>query len=443
MENTENIMGTKKVLPLLLTMAVPPTVSMLLQSLYNVVDSIFVARLNQDALTAVSIVYPLQYLILSVSVGFGVGLNSYIARCLGAKKKEETNLAAAHGFIFTLIHCLIFVLIGIFLTKPFMCLFTKDAAVFEYGCQYAYIVICFSFGNFFYIYFEKMMQAAGKMVVSMYLQLLGAAINIILDPVLIFGWLGFPAMGVRGAAVATVAGQIAATGLAVILFFKTNKDFSLSLKGFRFKKKITMEIYAVAVPAGITMSFSSILVGVLNGILSAVSETAVAVFGIYYKLQSFVYMPAFGMLQGMRPIVSYNYGADYKKRMDDSIKYSVYIVGIVMILGTLLFMVFPRQIMMLFNASGDLMALGVQALRIISIGFIVSTIGAVLAGAFEALGRGVPSLSITLTRQLVIILPLSAILSRYMGLPGVWLTFPVAECAGAILAVVLWRRKKI
>lgn len=443
MENTENMMGTRKVLPLLLTMAIPPTVSMLLQSLYNVVDSIFVARLDQDALTAVSIVYPLQYLILSVAVGFGVGLNSYIARCLGAKKKEETDLAAAHGFIFTLIHCFIFILVGLFLTKPFLRIFTNDAAVFDYGCQYSYIVVCLSFGNFFYIYFEKMMQAAGKMVVSMYLQLLGAAINIILDPILIFGWMGFPALGVKGAAIATVAGQIAATLLAVILFFKTNKDFRLSFKGFHFERRIAKEIYAVAVPAGITMSFSSILVGVLNGILSAISETAVAVFGIYYKLQSFVYMPAFGMLQGMRPIVSYNYGAKYYKRMKDCIKYSIYIVGVVMILGTILFMAFPRQIMMMFGATGDLMTMGVEALRIISVGFVVSTIGAVLAGAFEALGRGIPSLAITLTRQLIIILPLSALLSKSLGLAGVWMTFPVAECAGTILAVALWKWKKI
>ena len=191
------------------------------------------------------------------------------------------------------------------------------------------------------------------------------------------------------------------------------------------------------------MSFSSILVGVLNGILSAISETAVAVFGIYYKLQSFVYMPVFGMLQGMRPIVSYNYGAKYYKRMKDCIKYSIYIVGVVMILGTILFMAFPRQIMMMFGATGDLMTMGVEALRIISVGFVVSTIGDVLAGAFEALGRGIPSLAITLTRQLIIILPLSALLSKSLGLAGVWMTFPVAECAGTILAVALWKWKKI
>ena len=432
MKQSENQMGTKAIFPLLMGMSVPPMISMLIQSLYNIVDSIFVAKLGEEALTAVSLAYPLQNLVLAVAVGLGVATNAAIARNLGAKKSEEANDAAAHG-------------LGIFFTKPFLQMFTDNPTVLEWSCQYSYIVICLSFGSLFHIEIEKMFQATGNMFLPMIMQGVGAIVNIILDPIMIFGLFGFPAMGVRGAATATILGQFSACMLSIILFCRHSGGLQIHMKGFRMKGRIVRQLYLVAVPSTVMMSLPSILIGVLNGILGAVSQTAVAVLGVYFKLQMFVYMPANGIIQGMRPIISYNYGAGAKKRLHETIKVSVLVTAVIMAVGTILFMGFPEPVLSLFSATEEMQKMGAQALRIIGTGFIVSTLGTVFAGVFESMGKGIASLIVSLLRQLVIIVPCSLMLIKVMGVAGVWLTFPVSEAVAAVVASILLYRmmKKI
>ena len=436
---SSNAIGTRPVLPLLLSMSVPPMISMLIQSMYNVVDSIFVARLSQNALTAVSLAFPLQNLVLAVAVGLGVGLNACIARSLGAGDPEKANDAAAHGLVFTTIHALLFVLVGVFGTRPFLQMFTTDPEVLEMGCQYSYIVICLSFGSLYHIFIEKIFQATGNMVAPMILQGVGAIINIVLDPILIFGLFGLPAMGVPGAAIATVAGQMTACALAVALFVKGDCPVRIHMKGFRLKGAVAAQVYSVAVPSGLMVALPSLLVGMLNAILSAFSQTAVAVFGAYFKLQTFVYMPASGLVQGMRPIMSFNYGAGRRDRMHQILRSSLLVTGGIMLVGWLLFTLLPGPIMALFGADARMSAMGASALRIISLGFVVSTVGFVLAGAFEALGKGVQSLTVSMIRQLIVIPPLAWALSKPFGLAGVWASFPIAELLAAVVAVVLYR----
>lgn len=439
MEARENVMGTKPVFPLLMSMSVPPMISMLIQSLYNVVDSIFVARISEKALTAVSLAYPLQNLIIAVAVGYGVGINACIAKSLGAKKQEETDRTAAHGALGTALHCLIFILIGVFLTKPFLGLFTDDPEIFSMGCSYTYIVVCLSFGSLFHVYIEKMFQATGNMVMPMILQAVGAMTNIILDPIMIFGLFGFPALGVTGAAVATVTGQILACTLAVILFALREKNIRVSFRGFRFDRGTALRIYSIGIPSCIMLSLPSLLVGILNALLVSLSAVAVAVFGLYFKLQSFVYMPENGIIQGMRPILSYNYGAGHFDRMKETVRCSILSCGAVLALGTLLFMAVPSYIMMMFGAEGEMMEMGVSCLRIISVGFVFSAAGTVFSGCFEALGRGLHSLAVSLVRQFIVIPPLALALSGSMGVTGVWLAFPIAEALAAVLGFVLYR----
>ena len=438
MEKKENIMGTKKVMPLLISMSVPPMISMLIQALYNIVDSMYVARVSEDALTAVSIAFPLQNLIIAVSCGFGIGLNSCVARALGAKDEREVTSAATHGFILSGFHWLLFVLMGIFVTGPFLQGFTNSPEIYEMSCQYTRIVLCFSIGSMYHLYAEKLFQATGSMVLPMIFQGVGAILNIILDPIFIFGWFGIPAMGVQGAAIATVASQIFAAVLSMVFFLKKCTAVRICLKGFRMKKTMIGKLYTVGIPSAIMMSLPSVLVAALNSVLAAFSATAIAVFGLYIKIQTFVYMPANGVIQGMRPIMSYNYGAGNRKRMKETLKASLEAAGVIMALGTLLFMAFPQMIMKLFDANEEMMSIGVPMLRMIAAGFLISTVGCVLSGAFEALGKGVQSLVVSLLRQLLVIIPLSMVLSRVMGIYGVWITFPIAELAAAVIGCILY-----
>ncbi|WP_343209287.1 MATE family efflux transporter [Anaerolentibacter hominis] len=442
MNNTENPMRSRPVFPLLMSMAVPPMVSMLIQSMYNIVDSIFVARLGEDALTAVSLAFPLQNLVLSVAVGLGVGLNALMARNLGARDQKEVDRAASHGMVLTAIHSIGFVLFGLLFIRPFFHMFTEDAGIFEMGCRYSYIVICLSFGSLFHITIEKIFQAVGNMVVPMILQAVGAVVNIILDPIMIFGLFGFPALGVTGAAVATIIGQLVACGLSVLLLVRHNHGIHIQLKGFRFEKRIVKSIYSVAIPSGLMTAMPSILIGALNGIVTVVSQSAVAVLGVYFKLQTFVYMPANGVVQGMRPIVSYNYGAGEEKRLYHTLRAAFLSILVIMTAGTALFLFLTVPILRLFDAGESMRAIGIPALRIISLGFPVSAVGIVLSGAFEALGRGGESLVISLLRQLLIIIPLSAAAVKITGLTGVWVSFPVAETAAALAGTLLFLRFK-
>ena len=411
-------MGTKKVMPLLISMSVPPMISMLIQALYNIVDSMYVARVSEDALTAVSLAYPLQNMILAVSCGFGIGLSACAARALGAKDDKEVTATANHGLIFCAVHWLLFVAAGAFLTKPFLSAFTDSPEILDMSCQYTQIVLFFSIGSMYHLYSEKLFQATGNMIMPMFFQGIGAIFNIILDPVLIFGWFGLPAMGVQGAAIATVAAQIFAAALSMAFFLKKCQSIKINLKGFRLDGEILKKIYMVGIPSAIMM--------------------AIAVFGLYIKIQSFVYMPANGVVQGMRPIMGYNYGAGNKKRMKETLKASMEATGVIMLLGMLLFLLFPEFIMKLFDANAEMLRIGVPMLRIIAVGFLISTVGCVLSGAFEALGKGIHSLIISMLRQLVIIIPLAALLSRSMGLLGVWITFPIAELLAALIGCVVY-----
>ena len=443
---TENPMGERAIFPLLMSMAFPPILSMLIQSLYNIVDSIYVARLGENAITAVSLAFPLQNLILAVAVGLGVGANACIARNLGSGRRRTAEQAAAHSLVLTVFHVIFFILLGMFGTMPYLHIFTQDSEVLAMSCDYTYIVVCFSAGTLFHIAIEKIFQAVGSMVIPMCLQGLGALINIVLDPIMIFGKFGFPAMGVKGAAIATVIGQWTACLISVILLICSKKKIHVSLRRFRFQKTLVKTIYGVAVPSAIMTALPSVLVSILNGILSRISQTAIAVLGLYFKMQTFVYMPASGLIQGMRPIISYNYGAGSPARVKKTIRASLLSTAVIMAVGTILFLACPAQIMALFDAEPALMEMGVLALRIIGLGFLWSAVGVVCSGTFEALGKGTPSLVISLLRQLLIIPPLSLLLIPFWDVAGVWVTFPVAEAAAAIVSVLLllrfFRREK-
>lgn len=440
MDKSKNAMGTKPIFPLLMGMSLPPMVSMFIQSMYNIVDSIFVAKLGESALTAVSIAFPLQNMVLAVGVGLGVSVSATISQNLGAHKPETANEAATHGLFFTAVHAISFVILGLVFTRPFLSAFTDDAEILEWSCSYASIVICLGFGSMFHITIEKIFQAVGNMVLPMFMQMFGALVNILLDPILIFGLCGFPAMGVKGAAVATVISQISACSLAVILFIKHNGGIHINFRGFRINTQMMKHIYSIAVPSSIMMALPSALIGTLNAILGAVSQTAVAVLGIYFKLQTFVYMPAVGVVQGLRPIVSFNYGAGNKQRLYKTIEAGVLVVAVIMVVGTVLFEAFPGPILDIFSAGEAMKAMGTSALRIIGIGFVISSCGLVFSGVFEAMGRGMDSLIVSLLRQLIVIVPLSFLFVNIWGVTGVWMTFPIAELIAAATAAVLLRR---
>lgn len=432
MQENNTFMKTKPVFSLLISMSVPMMLSMLIQSLYNIVDSIYVARLGTDALTAVSLAYPLQNAIVSVAVGIGVGISSAISIHLGAGHQEKADRAATIGIALTVLHCILFILGGIFITRPFLSLFTDNPAVLEDACDYTYIVLCLSFGALFQIAFEKIFQGIGQMKITMYLLIVGCVVNIILDPVLIFGLLGFPALGTAGAAIATVIGQISAFLLYIIVYLRKPYAIHIRMKYLRFDTKIIRQIYCVGIPSSIMMLLPSVLISILNSILTTFSDIYVAVLGVYFKLQTFIYMPANGIVQGMRPIIGYNYGAGEIRRARSAIRYSLACAAALMFLGTLLSLLIPEQIFALFDADEKLMEAGVIALRIICLGFLVSSVGIIYSGTFEALGNGRNSLIISLLRQFIITIPLSFILSQIWGPIGVWISFPAGEiCASA------------
>lgn len=433
-------MKTRPVFSLLVSMSVPMMLSMLIQSLYNIVDSIYVSRLGTDALTAVSLAYPLQNAIVSVGVGIGVGISSAISICLGKGDQEGADRSATIGVALTVFHCILFILLGIFVTKPFLSLFTDSPNVLSDACSYTYIVLCVSFGSLLQIAFEKIFQGIGQMKITMYLLSVGCIINIILDPILIFGLLGFPALGIAGAAIATVIGQIGAFLLYIAVYLRKPYAVRIHPEYLKFDKKIIRQIYSVGIPSSIMMLLPSVLISILNSILAAFSEVYVAVLGVYFKLQTFIYMPTNGIVQGMRPIIGYNYGAGEEKRVRATIRYSLVCAAALMLTGTLLSLLIPGPIFSLFDADEALMSAGITALRIICLGFLISTIGVIYSGTFEALGNGRNSLIISLLRQIVITIPLSFILSRFFGAVGVWASFPVGELCASIVAFVLLQR---
>ena len=423
-------------------MSVPMMLSMLFQSLYNIVDSIYVSRLGTDALTAVSLAYPLQNAIVSVAVGTGVGISSAISIHLGAGDQEKADRAATLGIALTVFHCILFVIAGIFITRPFLSLFTDNPAVLEDACDYTYIVLCLSFGALLQIALEKIFQSIGQMKITMYLLIVGCVINIILDPILIFGLLGFPAMGTAGAAIATVIGQISAFLLYIAVYVRKSYAVHIRLRHLKPDIRLIGQIYSVGIPSSIMMLLPSMLISVLNRILASFSEVYVAVLGVYFKLQTFIYMPANGIVQGMRPIIGYNYGAGEIQRVRKTIRYSLLCAAAIMLLGTLLALLIPGQILSLFDADPELMDAGITALRIISLGFLVSSLGVICSGTFEALGNGRNSLIISLLRQFVITIPLSFLLTHFFGPGGVWVSFPAGEICASVAAVFLLKTYK-
>lgn len=446
MDEKENKMGTMPVLPLIFSMALPAMFSMLVQALYNIVDSIFVSQYDPvNALAAVSLAFPVQMLLISVGVGTGVGLNSLISRRLGEGRQQEADLAAAHGVFLGVMSWLVFLVFGVFFVRPFFEAFSDNTVLVEMAIRYTRICTVCSFGVFVEVVLEKELQATGDMIHPMKFLLTGAVTNIILDPIMIFGYFGLPAMGVTGAAVATVLGQILSMVYALWVMFTKDHIITIRLKGFRPQKRIIKDIYAVGLPSIVMQSIGSVLTACLNMILIGFSEAAVSVLGIYFKLQSFVFMPVFGLNQGVMPIMGYSFGARKKARLLEALKWGICIAAVIMALGVLLFWGATRQLLLMFNATPELLELGVPALRIISLSFIPAAFGIMFGTIFQATGSGLRSLFISVLRQLIVILPVAWYLARF-GVGYVWYAFPFAEIFSVAASILLFAdlyRKKI
>ena len=436
----ENKMGTMPVNRLLVTMSLPMMISMVVQALYNVVDSIFVSWLSEDALAAVTLVFPVQSLMIAFGAGLGVGVNALLSRSLGEKNQENVRDSVTHGMMIYAAVYLIFLLIGIFLPRPFMASQTGVSGIVSDGAAYLSIVCGCSFGLFGQFLFERLLQATGRTIFSMITQSVGAVINIILDPILIFGLLGAPKMGVAGAAAATVIGQTAAALLAFFFNLKFNADISLSLKGIKVRWSVFRSILSVGIPSVLMQAIGSLMNLGMNAILISFSSTAVAVFGVYFKLQSFVFMPVIGLNNGMVPIAAYNYGAKRRDRLLKTVKLSIVYAVCIMVIGLIIAQLIPEKLLGIFNASDDMMQMGVFALRIISIHFPIAGISIILSSVFQALGKGLYSLSISFARQIVVLLPLAFLFSRIGGLNMVWWSYPLAELLSLTLCIFFFAR---
>ena len=438
----ENKMGIMPVGKLLITMSLPMMISMVVQALYNIVDSVFVSRVSEDALTAVSMAFPLQALCIALGAGMGVGVNALLSKSLGAKDNDMVNKSALNGLFMTFVSYLVLLVIGIFAVKPFYMIQTDSADIIQYGTDYLSVICCFSFGMFFQFTFERLLQSTGRTFQTMITQTVGAVTNIILDPIFIFGYFGIPAFGVKGAAIATVIGQIIAAVLALIMNIKVNTDIDFSLKGFKPDIKIIGMIYKVGLPSIIMQSIGSVMVFCLNKILIVFSSTAVAVFGVYFKLQSFVFMPVFGLNNGLIPIMAYNYGAKKKDRMIKTIKCGLLIAFSIMSVGMVVFELFPDAILAIFEASDNMLAMGKVALRTIAIHFPVAAICIVLGSAFQALGNAVYSMFVSIARQLVVLIPVAYALSKLGNVNYVWWCFPIAEIMSLTITVIFFIKLK-
>lgn len=440
-QTSENKMGTMPVPKLLITMSLPMMISMLVQALYNIVDSMFVAMLNEEALTAVSLAFPIQTLMISVASGTGVGINALLSRNLGEKNFEGANTAAKNGIFLAIISCIVFAVIGGCGSRFFFSIQTDDPLIIKYGTQYLTIITVMSVGIIMQITFERLLQSTGKTIYNMITQGTGAIINIILDPILIFGLFGLPRLEVAGAAIATVTGQLIAVILSAYFNHTKNTEINLSLKGFRPHGHTIAIIYKVGIPSIIMQSIGSVMTFGFNKILLAFSSTAAAVFGVYFKLQSFIFMPIFGLNNGMIPIIAYNYGARRKKRITQTIKLSVVISISIMIIGFIIFQTCPKLLLSgLFQASEHMLEIGVPALRIISLHFVLAGYSIIISSTFQALGNGVYSLIISAGRQLVVLLPVAYICAKLFGLSAVWWSFPIAELMSVLLCTILFLR---
>ena len=436
--NTANRMGSMPMGKLLATMAWPAILSMTIGALYNIIDSVFVAMINADALTAVSIVMPVQTLIIAVGVGSGVGVNSLIARRLGAHRYKEADKAASSSVKIGLFNYLLFLITGLFFSRPFMAYYTDNQDILNYGTTYMQIICCFSVFFLMQLALEKVMQATGNMVGPMVMSISGAIVNLVMDPILIFGLFGAPKLGVAGAAIATVMGQALAMFIAIYIIVKKDHVVNIKWFGEKLDWKIIREIYNVGLPSIIMQALFSFMMLGYNWILSS-SAAAVAVLGIYAKLQTLVFMPVFGLNQGALPIMGYNYGARLKKRLMDSYYLSLAVATFIMLLGTILFCICPKQLLALFNANEEMYTIGIPAMRILSLSFIPAAIGIITSTFFQATGHGVYSLISSMLRQCVVVLPMAYFLLKSLGLTASWASFPVAEIIGLIYIVIMMK----
>lgn len=438
-----NKMGTKAMFPLLMSMSLPAMFSMMIQALYNIVDSIFVSQISASALNAVSLAYPLQMIMISFAVGTAVGVNSLIARRLGAKRYDEASDSATHGIVIAVFTWFVFVLIGVFLSKPFISLFTDNETIFNYATDYINIVLVFSLGCMVSVMGEKTLQATGNMIIPMLTQTLGAVINIILDPLLIHGYWIFPRLEVKGAAIATVIGQFCSMAFIVIILITKNHEVKISFKKFKVKASVLKNIYIVGFPAIIMQSIGSVMVSGINGIISifaqstVIKEAYINIFGIYFKLQSFVFMPVMGLSQGTSPIIGYNYGAKNKKRMYSALKICLLVAAVIMALGFILFQFGSQFLLSMFDADELTLELGIPAFRIISLCFIPAAVGITFSTLFQAVGKGVRSMLLSIMRQLVVLLPAAFILGQF-SLSVLWYAFPIAEIVALVAAILMF-----
>ena len=433
-------MGYQPIAKLVTTMSLPMMISMMVQALYNVVDSIFVSRVSEDALTAVSLAFPVQNLLIGLATGTAVGVNALLSKSLGEKNFKKANLVAENGVLLAFFGALIFIIFGIFGSEAFFKTQTDIPEIIESGTDYLTVCCCFSFGVFGQIIFERLMQATGRTIYTLLTQGIGAVLNIILDPIFIFGYFGVPAMGAKGAAVATVIGQIAAFIIAVILNKFKNPDVNLSIKDFRPDFKIIGRIYSIGIPSVIMVAVGSFMTYSLNRILISFTKTAAAVFGVYFKLQSFVFMPIFGLNNGTIPIVAYNYGAKNKARIISTIKVAMIYAFSFMGIGLALMQIIPGELLSLFNASSEMTKIGIPALRTISLSFILAGGSVVMISVFQAFGKGIYSMLISVARQLVVLLPAAYLLSKTGVLDNIWWAFPIAELMSVGVALVLFIR---
>lgn len=436
----ENKMGVQPIAPLLLGMALPMMMSMLVQALYNVVDSIYVSRLSEAALTAVSLAFPVQNLMIAVGVGTGVGVNALLSRSLGEKNYEQANRAAGSGLFLALCSMVAFVLFGVFFSGAFFRSQTTDPEILAGGTAYTFIVCAFSQGLFVQVMLEKLLASTGRTLYSMLLQMAGAVTNIVLDPILIFGLLGMPKMGVAGAAVATVIGQWVAMALGLWFNQTRNPDITLSLRSLKPHAETIRRIYAVGLPSIAMQSIGSVMVFCMNRILMAFTSTAAAVFGVYFKLQSFIFMPVFGLNNGMVPIISYNYGARQPRRVMKTMWLSMAYATGIMVVGFALFQLAPGPLLSLFDASPEMLEIGSHALRRISLSFLLAGACIIAGSVFQALGKGMLSLWVSVGRQLLALVPLAWLFSLSGRLDLVWFAFPCAELVSLALSALFLRR---
>ncbi len=436
----DTFMKTRPVFPLLMAMALPNVISMLVNSLYNIVDSLFVAQISEQAMTALSLVYPIQNFVNAVSIGFGVGINAQISFYLGAGDREKADAAATHGMMYSMLHGLIAMVVCPLIMPAFLARFTPDETVISMGVTYSTIVFLFAIPNMASLAFEKMFQAVGRMNVTMVALISGCVCNILLDPLLIFGIGPFPAMGIAGAALATGIGQVTSLCIYLVIYFRTELPVRIRRTLFRPHAALDKKLYGIGIPAILNLALPSLLVTFLNGLLASISQSYVVVLGIYYKLQTFLYLPANGIVQGMRPLVGYNYGAKEHKRVAKLYQLTLLLSMGIMAVGTLICLMASGPLISLFSSNAETLAIGRTALRIICIGFVVSAVSTTSSGALEGLGKGMESLVISLCRYVVFIMPLAWLLCHFAGPTGVWHAFWITEVLSAVIAYAVYHK---